>query len=132
MNRLRTLLLTAPLLAFGCADEAALDDPGVMESQIEASELMYLRDRAAVGDAFSTGAATLTPTRAFRVAEVMMTFEQAGDLEFAVFAAGEWSDWYPFVTGGEGRFRQGLIESDVPAAAIALRAADTIRKDLGA
>ncbi|MCB9527518.1 MAG: hypothetical protein H6701_03820 [Myxococcales bacterium] len=126
MNRLRTLLIAAPLLALGCADETTLDDPGVLESQVQDTELMYLRDRDAVRDAFSTGAATLTPTRSFRVAEFMVTLdeEDAAGIEFAVFAEGAWSDWYPFETGGEGRFRQGLIESDVPAQAVALRGDD--------
>lgn len=127
-NRLRDLLLTATALPFvfalGCADETTIDDPGVMESQVEATELMYLRDRAAVAEAFSTGAATLIPTRSFRAAEVMLTFEEAGELEFAVFADGAWSDWYAFETGGEGRFRRGIVESDVAAQAVALRGAD--------
>lgn len=126
MYRLRTLLMTAPLLALGCADETMVtDDPGVLEAQVSETELMYLRDRAAISDAFAEGSATLQPTRSFLAAEFMLTLDdEDAQFEFAVFIDGEWSDWYALDTEGEGRFRNANIETAAPAQAVALRGAD--------
>lgn len=126
MYRLRTLLMAAPLLALGCADETMVtDDPGVLEAQVSETELMYLRDRAAVSSAFAEGSATLQPTRSFLAAEFMLTLDdEDAQFEFAVFIDGEWSDWYALDTDGEGRFRNANIETAAPAQAVALRGAD--------
>ncbi len=120
----RHLLFAVPLLALACADEPPPDDPGVLEAQTSQSELMYLRDSNEVAAAFSTGSATLTPTRSFRVVDLVLTFETVGPLEFAVYADGAWGEWAPLMSTGEDaadRFRRGTVELDHPGQAIALR-----------
>ena len=75
----RHLLFAVPLLALACADEPPPDDPGVLEAQTTENELMYLRDANEVASAFSTGAATLTPTRSFRIVDLVLTFPAGTD-----------------------------------------------------
>lgn len=128
MKRMRALLFAAPLLALGCADEPPpVDDPGVLEAAQSESELLYLRDADEVAAAFSTGAATLTPTRSFRVVDLVLTFQTVGPLEFAIFADGAWGEWAMLPTEGqdaEDRFRRATIELGNPGQAIALRGED--------
>ncbi len=122
--RYRSLLFTLPLLALACSDEATPDDPGVLEAQQSESELLYLRDASEVASAFSTGSATLVPTRSFSVVDLVLTFETVGAMEFAVFADGQWGEWAALMSSGEDaedRFRRATIELGAPAQAIALR-----------